>query len=334
MIGPAIWTEGVGMAQEKPKLLDQVRAAIRVRHYSIRTEKTYVKWIRQYILYHGKRHPSDLEARHVGAFLSHLAVERNVAASTQNQALCAIIFLYRHVLEIEIGEIGNLVFAKKPQRLPEVFSKDEVRRVMQKMSGPHGLMAWLMYGAGLRLGECVSLRVGDLDFGNQRIVVRDGKGHKDRVTILPSGLIQPLQIHLRQFKVLYKRDLAEGCCNVYLPHALARKYPNAPKQWHYQYIFPSKKLSVDPRTGIRRRHHVHRYSVQRSIRKAVADAGLAKRANSHILRHSFATHLLEDGYDIRTVQELLGHKDVRTTQIYTHVLNRGGISITSPADRL
>lgn len=226
------------------------------------------------------------------------------------------------------------MFAKRPKRLPEGFSKDEVRRVLQKMGGSHGRMAWLMYGAGLRLGECVSLRVADLDFGNQRIVVRDGKGHKDRVTILPMGQIATLKKHLRQTRALFDHDLAKGCCNVYLPYALARKYPNAPKQWHYQYVFPSKKLSVDPRTGMRRRHHVHRYSVQRSIRKAVSEAGLAKRANSHILRHSFATHLLEDGYDIRTVQELLGHKDVRTTQIYTHVLNRGGLSVASPADRL
>ncbi len=322
------------MASEKPKLLDQVRAAIRIRHYSIRTERTYVKWIRRYILFHRKRHPAEMGAKHVGTFLSHLAVDRNVAASTQNQALCALIFLYRHILNIEIGEIENLVFAKRPHRLPEVFSKDEVGRVLHKMSGQNGLMAWLMYGAGLRLGECVSLRVGDIDFGNQRIVVRDGKGHKDRVTILPSGLIKALKDHLNQTKERFKRDLAAGTCNVYLPNALARKYPSAPKKWQYQYVFPSAKLSIDPRTGVRRRHHVHRYSVQRAIRKAVADAGLVKRANSHILRHSFATHLLEDGYDIRTVQELLGHKDVRTTQIYTHVLNRGGISIASPVDRL
>lgn len=320
--------------QRSPRLLDQVRNAIRVRHYSTRTERAYVEWIRKYILFHGKTHPAQLEARHVGAFLSYLAVERNVAASTQNQALCAIVFLYRNVLEIELDQISNLVYAKKPQRLPEVFSKDEVRRVLKQMKGIHATMAWLMYGAGLRLGECVGLRVADLDFGNQRIVVRDGKGRKDRVTILPTSQIKSLKSHLKQTKALFDRDLAEGRCNVYLPYALSRKYPKAATSWQWQYVFPSKKLSVDPRTGIERHHHVHRYSVQRAIRDAVAKAGLVKRANSHILRHSFATHLLEDGYDIRTVQELLGHKDVRTTQIYTHVLNRGGISIASPADRL
>ena len=317
-----------------PRLLEQVRDAIRVRHYSIRTERAYVEWIRRYILFHGKTHPAQLEARHVGAFLSYLAVERDVAASTQNQALCAIVFLYRNVLEMELGEIGNLVFAKRPQHVPEVFTKDEVRQVLRRMRGWQGLMAWLMYGAGLRLGECVSLRVGDMDFGNQRIVVRDGKGHKDRVTILPASQVAQLKTHLLKTRSLFKRDLAEGCCNVYLPYALARKYPQAPISWQWQYVFPSQKLSIDPRTGEKRRHHVHRYSVQRAIRNAVAKAGLVKRANSHILRHSFATHLLEDGYDIRTVQELLGHKDVRTTQIYTHVLNRGGISIASPADNL
>lgn len=318
----------------KPKLLEQVREAVRIRHYSIRTERAYVDWIRRYILFHGKKHPSTLQARHVGEFLSHLAQQRNVAASTQNQALCAIVFLYRNVLEMELGEISNLVFAKKPRRLPEVFSKDEVRLVLQQMNGWQELAATLMYGSGLRLGECVSLRVGDLDFGNRRIVVRDGKGQKDRVTILPASKIAALKMHLKQTKILFDQDLAKGCCNVYLPYALARKYPQAPSAWQWQYIFPSQTLSIDPRSGQKRRHHVHRYTVQRAIRKAVRQAGLTKKANSHILRHSFATHLLEDGYDIRTVQELLGHKDVRTTQIYTHVLNRGGISVASPVDKL
>jgi len=319
---------------QPPRLLDQVRAAIRVRHYSIRTEEAYVQWIKRYIYFHGKQHPRDLHESHVTAFLTHLATERNVAASTQNQALCAIVFLYRHVLKRELGSFEGLIFAKRPKKMPEVFTRKEVQSVLAQLNGMPWLMASLMYGAGLRLMECVRLRVGDTDFGNHRLMIRDGKGAKDRVTMLPEKLIAPLKDNCRQTKELYLEDLKAGRCNVYLPHALARKYPNACKAWEWQYLFPSAKLSIDPRTGIERRHHVHRYSIQRSIRNAVKNAGIHKHASSHTLRHSFATQLIEDGYDIRTVQELLGHKDIRTTQIYTHVLNKGGVGVSSPFDKL
>ncbi len=324
----------VNAAQGKPKLLDQLRAAIRVRHYSIRTEEVYVQWVKRYIYFHGKRHPGKLNAEHVSAFLSHLAVERKVAASTQNQALCALVFLYRHVLEKELGQFEGMVFAKRRRKLPEVFSRDEVERVLSNLSGVSWLMAALMYGAGLRLMECVRLRVADLDFSNRRLIVRDGKGGKDRITMLPRQLIKPLEDHLVGVRRTYNKDLEANRCNVYLPNALTRKYPQAHKSWEWQYVFPSTKLSVDPRTGVERRHHVHRYSIQRSIRLAVSRANISKHASSHTLRHSFATHLIEDGYDIRTVQALLGHKDVRTTQIYTHVLNAGGIGVASPFDKL
>ena len=318
----------------KPKLLDQIRSAIRVRHYSIRTEEVYAHWVKRYIYFHGKRHPQDLNAGHVAAFLSHLAVERKVAASTQNQALCALVFLYRHVLGMELGQFEGMVFAKRRRKLPEVFSRKEVEKVMANLSGVFRLMAALMYGSGLRLGECVRLRVADLDFGNRRLMVRDGKGGKDRITMLPQQLIKPLKNHLTNVDCTYRQDLASGRCNVYLPGALARKYPQAHKSWGWQYVFPSAKFSIDPRSGIERRHHIHRYTVQRAIRTAVKKANIPKHASSHTLRHTFATHLIEDGYDIRTVQELLGHKDVRTTQIYTHVLNTGVVGVASPFDKL
>lgn len=320
--------------QQPPRLLDQVRNAIRVRHYSIRTEEAYVQWIKRYIYFHEKRHPRVLNAKHVAAFLSHLAVERQVAASTQNQALCALVFLYRHVLQKDLGKFEGIVFAKRRRKLPEVFSRDEVEKVMANLSGIPWLMAALMYGAGLRLMECVRLRVADLDFGNRRLIVRDGKGGKDRITMLPQQLIKPLKKHLTGVNRCYRQDIEAGCCNVYLPQALARKYPQAHKAWEWQYVFPSSNLSIDPRSGVKRRHHVHRYSIQRAIRTAVSKADIHKHASSHTLRHSFATHLIEDGYDIRTIQELLGHKDVRTTQIYTHVLNTGGVGVSSPFDKL
>ncbi len=322
------------MTSAKPKLLDQLRTAIRVRHYSIRTEEVYVQWVKRYIFFHGKRHPKDLSEKHVTRFLSHLAVERKVAASTQNQALCALVFLYRHVLEKELGHFEGMVFAKRPRKLPEVFTREEVEKIMTNLSGVSWLAAALMYGAGLRLGECVRLRVADLDFGNRRLMVRDGKGGKDRITMLPQQLIKPLKDHLADVHRTYRQDLASGRCNVYLPGALARKYPQAHKSWDWQYVFPSAKFSIDPRSGAERRHHNHRYTVQRAIRIAVKKSHIPKHASSHTLRHSFATHLIESGYDIRTVQELLGHKDVRTTQIYTHVLNTGGVGVASPFDKL
>jgi integron integrase len=313
------------------KLLDRVRDAIRVKHYSIRTEQAYVNWIKRYILFHHKRHPQEMGASEIEAFLTHLAVNENVAASTQNQALSALLFLYREVLEKDPGPIDALR-AKKPKRLPTVLTKDEVRRVLDHLSSTHQLMAKLLYGSGLRLMECLRLRVKDLDFAQRAIIVRDGKGEKDRVTMLPESLVAPLQDHLRSVKRLHEEDLARGFGAVYLPYALERKYPNANREWIWQYVFPSQRLSVDPRSGVVRRHHLDESGLQKAVRAAAQAAGMTEKVSCHTFRHSFATHLLENGYDIRTVQELLGHKDVKTTMIYTHVLNRGGLAVRSPLD--
>lgn len=317
-----------------PRLLDQVREAIRLRHYSIRTEQAYTDWIKRFILFHGKRHPRELGAAEVERFLTHLAVEGRVAASTQNQALSALLFLYKAVLRVDLPWLGEVTRAKRPGRLPVVLTVEETRRVLAHIHGPQGLMAGLLYGAGLRLLECVRLRVKDVDFGYRQITVRDGKGEKDRVTMLPQAVLEPLRAHLEKVKVLHEQDLEEGFGEVYLPHALERKYPNAAREWGWQYVFPAAKRSVDPRSGRERRHHVDEQSLQRAMKKAVRAAGLTKPASCHTLRHSFATHLLQSGYDIRTVQELLGHKDVATTMIYTHVLNRGGQGVVSPLDGL
>ena len=318
----------------KPKLLDQVRAKIRLKHYSIRTEQAYVDWIRRYILFHGKRHPQDMGKPEVEQFLSHLAVERNVAAATQNQALSAILFLYKEVLEKDIGRLDDMERAKRPARLPVVLTAAEVRAVLAHLGGRHRLMANLLYGAGLRLMECVRLRVKDLDFEYQQITVRDGKGQQDRLTLLPEALIASLQTHLVDVRILHEQDLREGFGNVYLPFALERKYPNAGREWGWQYVFPASKRSSDPRSNIKRRHHLDEQALQRAFKIAVRASGIAKPASCHSLRHSFATHLLMAGYDIRTVQELLGHKDVSTTMIYTHVLNRGGKGVVSPLDAI
>ncbi len=315
-----------------PKLLDQVRGKIRLKHYSIRTEQAYVDWIRRFILHFGKRHPRDLGAAEVEAFLTHLAVEGNVAASTQNQAKSALLFLYREVLEAELPWLDNVERAKAPKRLPVVLTRDEVQGVLGRLTGTHWLIASLLYGAGLRIMEGLRLRVKDVDFSRKEILVRDGKGSKDRVTMLPAALVAPLAEHLKRVKALHEQDLAAGRGAVFLPYALERKYPGAARDWGWQYVFPSANLSEDPRTGIERRHHLQDQAVQRAMRQAVRDAGVAKPATPHTLRHSFATHLLEGGYDIRTVQELLGHADVSTTMIYTHVLNRGGRGVTSPLD--
>jgi len=320
------------MSKRPKKLLDQVRETIRLKHYSIRTEEAYVRWIKRYILYHDKRHPKDMGTPEIEAFLTHLAVDQKVAASTQNQALNAILFLYREVLEQDLTGRINAIRAKRPKRLPTVLSREEAHRVLNAMSGTPQLIAKLLYGSGLRLMEAIRLRVKDLDFAQHQIIVRDGKGEKDRVTVLPDSLITPLQEHLQRVKLIHQRDLAKGYGSVYLPYALARKYPNADREWIWQYVFPATTLSKDPRTGIMRRHHVSESSVQKAIRKAARLAGINKRVTPHTLRHSFATHLLEAGYDIRTVQELLGHKDVRTTMIYTHVLNRGPMAVRSPLD--
>lgn len=314
-----------------PKLLEQVRHRIRTKHYSIRTEQAYVAWIKRFILFHNKRHPAEMAEQEINAFLTQLAVKENVAASTQNQALCAILFLYRYVLEKEIGEL-DLVWAKKPKRLPEVFTPSEAQAVLSYMEGVYWLMAMLMYGAGLRVIECLRLRVKDIDFTEQKITVREGKGAKDRVTMLPKIVIPALQKQLETVKKHHSDDLTKGFGTVYLPYALAKKYPNANRDWGWQYIFAASTLSIDPRSGIKQRHHLDESALQKAVKAAVRKAGIHKQASCHTLRHSFATHLLEAGYDIRTVQELLGHDDVNTTMIYTHVLNRGGLGVCSPAD--
>ncbi len=317
-----------------PKLLDQVRDRIRVKHYSIRTETQYLQWVRRFILFHDKRHPRDMGAEAVEAFLTHLAVEGRVAASTQNQALSALLFLYREVLGINLPWLDGVVRAKLPQRLPVVLTRQEVSGLLDRMNGLHGMMARLLYGTGMRLMECVRLRVKDVDFERAEIVVRDGKGAKDRVTMLPQSLVGPLQDHLRWRRQLFEDDKAKGRAAVYLPNALDRKYPDAETDWAWQYVFPAAGFSIDPRSGDERRHHVDEKALQRAVKKAVQASGIAKLATPHTFRHSFATHLLQSGYDIRTVQELLGHADVATTMIYTHVLNKGGRGVTSPLDAI
>lgn len=310
--------------------LNRVRNAIRVRHYSIRTEQTYLSWIKRFILFHKKRHPREMGEQEVVAFLTHLAVTRQVAANTQNQALNALVFLYKVVLERPLNELKGAVRAKKPQKLPVVLSHSEIRNILKNLDDPFWLIACLLYGSGLRLLESVRLRIKDIEFNRRAIIVRDGKGNKDRVVTLADELITPLKRHLESVRNLHEKDLADGFGAVYLPHALARKYPNAPKEWGWQYVFPARRRSLDPRSGITRRHHFDESSIQRAVKIAIRKAGIVKPASSHTLRHSFATHLLERGMDIRTVQEQLGHKDVRTTQIYTHVLNRGGNAVVSP----
>lgn len=317
-----------------PKLLVQVRERLRVKHYSIRTEQVYVDWIKRFILFHGKRHPKDMGAREIEAFLTHLAVKGKVSASTQNQAKSALLFLYRAVLEQKLPWLDKVTQAKAPQRLPVVLTVAEVQAVLKRLSGTHWLIASLLYGAGLRLMEAARLRVKDVEFARHEIIVREGKGAKDRMTMLPESAIEPLKRHLANVKALHEKDLSLGGGDVYLPFALDKKYPNAEREWGWQYVFPSAKLSVDPRSGVTRRHHVDEKGIQRAMKQAVRDAQIVKPATPHTLRHSFATHLLLGGYDIRTVQELLGHSDVSTTMIYTHVLNRGGKGVVSPLDRL
>ncbi|MCR4303329.1 MAG: integron integrase [Gallionella sp.] len=322
-----------GTTIKSPKLLDQVSDKLRVKHYSIRTEQCYIGWIKRYIYFHGKRHPKDLGARDIEAFLTHLAVQGKVAAATQNLAKSALLFLYREVLEIQLPWLDNITQAKAPKRLPVVLTVSEVQAVLSRLTGTHALIASLLYGGGMRLMEAVRLRVKDVDFARHEILVREGKGFKDRVTMLPESVAAALKAHMVKVKALHKEDLAQGYGEVYLPFALDKKYPNAGREWGWQYIFPSKNLSVDPRSGKTRRHHVDEKGVQRAVKQAVRDAELVKPATPHTLRHSFATHLLQSGYDIRTVQELLGHSDVSTTMIYTHVLNKGGKGVISPLDR-
>ena len=317
-----------------PRLLDQVREAVRIRHYSLRTEEVYVDWARRYILFHEKRHPSEMGAHEVEAFLSHLAQERKVSASTQNQAKAALLFLYKRVLNVELPWLDEVVQAKHSPRLPVVLNPSEVRMLLDQMRGTSGLVARLLFGSGMRLLEGLRLRVKDLDFGQHEIIVREGKGKKDRVTMLPESLEPALRKHLDRVRLLHEKDLAEGFGKVFLPDALAVKFPHAETAWGWQWVFPSAARSKDPRTGIERRHHLVAESIQRAVRQAARAAELAKPVTPHVLRHSFATQLLQSGYDIRTVQELLGHKDVETTMIYTHVLNRGGRGVASPLDQI
>ena len=318
---------------DKPKLLDQVREQIRLRHYSIRTEAVYLEWVKRYIRFHKYRHPQEMGGPEVEAFLSDLAVRRDVSASTQNQALSAILFLYKQVLQIELPWMDGVIRARRPQRLPMVLTREEVASVLAQLDGTLWLIASLLYGSGMRLMEVLRLRVKDVEFARLEILIRDGKGQKDRVTMLPRKLAAPLELHLQRVRALHEQDLREGYGRANLPHALARKYPNAAAEWGWQFVFPSVNRSEDPRSGGIFRHHLHEKTIQRAVRNAVRRVGLHKPATPHTLRHSFATHLLESGQDIRTVQELLGHSDVKTTQIYTHVLNRGGLGVLSPLDR-
>lgn len=318
----------------KPRLLDQVRDALRVRHYSLRTEESYAQWIKRFILFHDKRHPLDMGEQEITAFLTDLAVQKHVAPSTQNQALAAILFLYKQVLGQELGWMDDIVRAKRHERIPEVLSVSQVQSLLAHLDGTYRLMAQLLYGTGMRLMEAVRLRVKDVDFHYRQITVRDGKGSKDRVTVLPDSLIPLLRAHLERVQALHQRDLEAGGGSVYLPYALSRKYPNAQREWAWQYVFPAPGRSRDPRSGVERRHHIYEKNLQRAIKQAALRARLSSRVTTHTLRHSFATHLLESGSDIRTVQELLGHSDVKTTMIYTHVLQRGGRGVRSPLDAI
>jgi integron integrase len=316
----------------RPRLLDQVREAIRLRHYSYRTEQQYVGWIRRYILFHGKRHPGELGGDHVEAFLSHLALSRHVAAATQAQALSALLFLYRYVLNVELPWLDSVVKAKRPKRLPVVLTREECLAVLSHLQGPCGLPAKLLYGGGLRVLEALRLRIKDVDLRRRVLTIRDGKGAKDRVTLLPTSLVPEMRLHLRHVREQHALAMARGYGGVELPHALEQKYARAPFEVSWQYVFPAASPSRDPRSGTWRRHHLSLKMMQRRVKEAVRMAGIEKPVSCHTFRHCFATHMIEAGADIRTVQELMGHASVKTTQIYTHVLNRGGIAARSPLD--
>lgn len=321
-------------SSQPPKLLDQVVAKIRFKHYSRRTELAYTHWIKRYIFFHGKRHPKEMGATEIEAFLSALATDRNVSASTQNLALSALLFLYKEVLEIDLPWLDNITRAKKPRRLPIVLSENEVKRLLACVEGTPGLVARLLYGTGMRLMEALRLRIKDIDFDRREILVRDGKGAKDRVTMLPERLIPSLREHLARRRAIFDTDMAAGQVDVWMHNALERKYPNACREWGWQFFFVANNVSTDPITGVIRKHHQDAKMIQRHVAKAAKLAGISKPVSPHVLRHSFATHLLDNGYDIRTVQELLGHSDVSTTMIYTHVLNKGGRGVKSPLDRM
>jgi len=332
--GPDAQMARTDVSPARPKLLDRLHEAMRARHYSRRTEEAYALWIKRFCFFHRLRHPAEMAEPEINAFLTHLALKEKVSASTQNQALSALLFLYRHVIGRELGDLGNVIRARKPMRLPVVMTRDEVKSVLSGLSGDKRLMASLMYGAGLRLMECLCLRVQDIDFARNEILIRDGKGAKDRITMLPETLELPLREHLKRVKAIHDRDLAESWGRVQMPGALDRKYPNAPADWRWQWVFPQENRWKNTKTGEEGRHHVDESLVQRAVRDAVVKAKLTKRASCHTFRHSFATHLLEGGYDIRTVQELLGHSDIKTTMIYTHVLHRGPSGVRSPIDGL
>ena len=320
------------MSIQQPKLLDQVRNTLRRKHYSIRTEESYVNWIKRFILFHNKKHPKEMNVPEIEQFLTHLAVNGQVASSTQNQAHYAILFLYRHVLKQELDGSIDAVRAKQKLRLPTVLDKTEVFRIIDNLPPHHQLPVQLLYGSGLRLMEVVRLRVKDIDFAQHQIIVRDGKGGKDRNTLLPDSLCAPIQLQLHYAKTLHQNDLAAGYGAVYLPYALERKYPNANKEWPWQYLFPSHKLAKDPRSDLIRRHHISESTLQKAVKTAVQTSDINKPVGCHTFRHCFATHLLENGYDIRTIQELLGHEKLETTMIYTHVIKRGGLAVRSPLD--
>jgi integron integrase len=320
------------MVEQPKKILDQLRDILRLKHYSYRTEQAYVDWVYRFIVFHNKRHPKDMGASEIEAFLTYLAVQRKVAASTQNQALSALVFFYRHVLHQDIDGHIDAVRAKQSRYLPTVLTHEEAIAVISQLSGTYQLISQILYGSGLRLSEALSLRVKDIDFSQSQIVVRDGKGGNSRLTMLPLSLYEPLKKHLHLTRLQHQQDLTKGYGSVYLPYALECKYPHADRQWIWQYVFPSERISKDPRSGIVRRHHLDESGVQKAVKLAGRMANIDKRVSCHTFRHSFATHLLQNHYDIRTVQELLGHKDVKTTMIYTHVLNKGGRGVQSPLD--
>lgn len=322
-------------AQVNPpkKLLDQYREALRLKHYSTRTEKTYIHWVKAYIIFHKKRHPKEMGISEIREFISHLASMKTVSASTQNQALSSILFLYRHVLHISLDESSlNEFRPQKTKSVPVVLSKEEIKAIIENLTGTYKIIAQIMYGGGLRVMETMRLRVKDIDFDHKQIIVRDGKGENDRSTILPESVVESLKNHLQQVKIIHEKDLSKGFGSVYMPFALERKYPNASKEWIWQYVFPATTLFKESETGITRRHHLHETAVQRAIKESARKTKITKHVTPHTFRHSFATHLLQNGYDIRTIQELLGHKDVKTTMIYTHVLQRGGLAVKSPLD--
>lgn len=321
-------------AAQQPRLMDRVRAALRVAHYALSTERTYCHWIKRYILHHNKRHPLEMGAAEVGEFLSHLAAVENVSASTQNQAMHAVLYLYKHVLGVDLPWLDGVTRARESKRLPAVLTQRETQALLRHVHGTSGTIIKLLYGTGMRLLEGLRLRIKDMDLERREIIVREGKGNKDRVTMIPAALVDELRDHLQARRVMHDTDLAAGHADVELPHAIERKYPQAGQQWAWQYVFAAKTYSADPRTGVYRRHHVGEWVIQRAVKAAARKAGIPKLVHPHTLRHSFATHLLETGSDIRTVQELLGHSDVKTTMIYTHVLNRGGRGVLSPLDRI